>query len=230
MRQPLISSYSLKAAVLSLLLLCGVSATAQRPKKIIAQQPDTIPLFRGVAVSGDLVGFAQLTLGDYGQYESALRVNLKDKYFPVFELGYGKANADDVATRLRYKTNAPYARAGLDFNMMKNKHDDYRLYLGFRYAFTSFKYDVESPGLLDPIWRERVEFGAHDVKCSYHWLEAVIGIDAKLWGPIRLGWSVRYKRRLFHSESDFGNAWYVPGFGKGGNSRLGGTFNVIFEL
>lgn len=52
---------------------------------------DTIPLFRGLAVSGDLVGIAQLAFGDYGQYEVALRVNLKDKYFPIIELGYGKS-------------------------------------------------------------------------------------------------------------------------------------------
>ena len=230
MRQPLISSYFSRVSVLSLLLLCCVSVSAQRQRKIIAHQPDTIPLFRGIAVSADLVGVAQLTFGDYGQYEAALRVNLKDKYFPVFELGYGKADANDVATRLAYKAHAPYARAGLDFNVMKNKHDIYRFYTGFRYAFTSFKYDVDSPGITDPVWREHVEFEAHGVSCSYHWLEAVAGIDAKLWGPVRLGWRVRYKRRLFHREGQFGNAWYVPGFGKGSNSRLGGTFNIIVEL
>ena len=144
MRQPLISSYFSRVSVLSLLLLCCVSVSAQRQRKIIAHQPDTIPLFRGIAVSADLVGVAQLTFGDYGQYEAALRVNLKDKYFPVFELGYGKADANDVATRLAYKARAPYARAGLDFNVMKNKHDIYRFYTGFRYAFTSVKYDVLS--------------------------------------------------------------------------------------
>jgi len=55
-------------------------------------------------------------------------------------------------------------------------------------------------------------------------------VDAKIWGPVRLGWSARYKRRLLHDEGPLGNAWYVPGFGKTGGSRLGGTFNVIFEL
>ena len=58
-------------------------------------EKDTIPFFRGVAVSADLIGIAETTLGDYGQYEAALRINLRDKYFPVIEVGYGKADADD---------------------------------------------------------------------------------------------------------------------------------------
>ena len=32
------------------------------------------------------------------------------------------------------------------------------------------------------------------------------------------------------SFGDYGNTWYVPGFGKQGGSRFGGTFNVSFEL
>ena len=62
-------------------------------KKIVELENKTIPFFNGLAVSADLVGVAQMAFGDYGQYEAALRVNLKNKYFPVFELGYGKENA-----------------------------------------------------------------------------------------------------------------------------------------
>ena len=62
------------------------------------------------------------------------------------------------------------------------------------------------------------------------WAEFVFGVDAKIWGPVRMGWSLRYKRRLFHDDGDYGNTWYVPGFGKQGGSRFGGTFNVSFEL
>ena len=162
----------------------------------IANTEDSIPLFRNISVSFDLVGLAQMAFGDYGQYEGGLRVNLKDKYFPVVEVGLGKANAKDDATRLSYKTQAPYFRVGCDINVMKNKHDINRLYGGLRYG----------------------------------WVEFVFGVDAKIWGPIRLGWTARYKRRLFHNDGDVGNTWYVPGYGKEGNTRLGGTFNVTIEL
>lgn len=223
------SSYISRAILINLMLVLSLGTLAQGRKKII-EQPDTIPLFRGVAVSFDLVGAGQLMLSSYGQYEAALRINLKDQYFPVIEVGLGKADEDDVSTKLRYQTSAPYGRVGIDFNVMKNKHDDYRFYVGGRYAFSSFKYDISSPGMTDPIWGDHIEYNYPGNKGSYHWLEFVGGIDAKIWKFVRLGWSVRYKRRLFHSEADIGNPWYVPGFGKQGGTRLGATFNVIFEL
>lgn len=211
-------------------MLLNAHAQGGSKKNIIAETADSIPLFRGVAVSVDLVGPAEMMFGDYGQYEAAARINLKDKYFPVVELGWGKANAEDVATQLTYKTNAPYVRAGMDFNLMKNKHDIYRLLGGVRYAYTSFKYDVNSPNIVDPVWKDYVEYNAEGVKCNYHWLEFSFGVDAKIWGPVRMGWTVRYRKKLYSKAGDFGTPWYVPGFGKSGSTRLGGTFNVTFEL
>lgn len=223
------SSYTSRAILISLMLVLSLAARAQGQKKMV-EQPDTTPLFRGVAVSFDLVGAGQLMLSSYGQYEAALRINLRDKYFPIIEVGLGKADEDDVSTKLHYQTSAPYGRVGIDFNVMKNKHDDYRVYVGGRYAFSSFKYDIFSPGMTDPVWGDHIEYNHPGNKGSYHWLEFVGGIDAKIWKFVRLGWSIRYKRRLFHSEADIGNPWYVPGFGKQGGTRLGATFNVIFEL
>ena len=233
-----ISSFiSRTAAISMLLLLATTTAMAQRynstkeARRVArAAENDTIALFRGVAVSADLVGLAQQAFSDYGQYEAALRINLRDKYFPVFEVGYGKADADDPTTNLSYKTSAPYGRIGVDFNIAKNKHDDYRIYAGFRYAMTYYKFDVEGNGIKDPVWGDDVVYEAHDVKANYHWLEGVFGVDAKIAGPLRLGWSFRYRRRLFSDDGTMGNTWYVPGYGKQGGSRMGGTFNVIFEL
>ena len=181
-------------------------------------------------MSVDVVGLIQLGVSDYGQYEAALRVNLKDRYFPIIELGLGKCDSDDEATTLHYHTSAPYGRIGIDFNLMKNKHDIYRIYAGARYGFTSFKFDVSHPGLTDPYWKDEVSFGAEGVQSTYHWLEAVMGVDAKIWGPIHLGWSVRYRRRLARSVDALDNSWYVPGYGLSGGSVLGGTFNIILEI
>lgn len=191
---------------------------------------DSVPLFCGFAVSADLVGPVQMLIGDYGQYEAALRINLKDRYFPIVELGIGKADHDDDVTNIKYKTSAPYFKIGADFNLLKNKHDVYRLYAGARYAFTSYKYDLSHPGMEDPVWGNTAPYEAEGVKCSCQWLEAVIGVDAKMFGPVHLGWSLRYRSRLSHDDGALGNSWYVPGFGKSGGSNIGGTFNVIIDI
>lgn len=215
-----------------LLMLMTVSAMAQQGNgtKNIVQEKDTVSLFRSVSVSADLVGIAQLAFSDYGQYEAAARVNLRDKYFPIVEVGLGKANSENVTTKMTYKTSAPYLRAGVDFNLMKNKHDDYRVFVGARYALTYFKYDAFTTGLKDPVWGDDADYRIDGEKCNYHWLEGVVSVDAKIWGPLRLGWSVRYRKRLFYSDGEAGNCWYVPGYGKQGGTRLGGTFNVTIEI
>lgn len=238
-----ISSFISKSATISLLMLALTASPAAAQKKTMKaqagkktvkmteqNQTDSIALLRGVAVSADLIGLAQIAFSDYGQYEAAARVNLKDRYFPVVEIGYGKADADDPSTKLRYKTSAPYWRVGLDFNIAKNKHDDYRIYAGFRYAMTYYKFDVSSTDLKDPVWGDDVQFGAEGVKANYHWMEGVFGVDAKIAGPLRLGWSFRYRRRIAHNDGTMGGTWYVPGYGKQGGSRMSGTFNVIFEI
>lgn len=222
-------SASIRRAAISLLLVMAAQAVPAQGK-FFALQKDSVPLFRGFSVSFDLVGAGLMAFSDNGQYEGALRINLHDEWFPIVEAGLGKADHDDEVTRIHYKTSAPYFKIGVDKNLLKEKHGPNRLYGGFRYAFTSYKVDVSHPGFPDPVWQWDTPYGMTGVACRQHWLEAVIGLDAKIYGPFHLGWSVRYKRRIAHSEGEMGKAWYVPGFGIFGDTRLGGTFNVIIDI
>ena len=227
-QKPSISTCISRVAVSLVLLLAWLPADAQ---KLFRLEKDSIPLMRGFQVSFDLVGAAQLLFSDYGQYEAALRLNLHDQWFPIVEVGYGKANhAEDLVTGMAYKTQAPYFRVGVDFNMLKKKHQENRLYAGFRYAHTSYKVDVWHETFTDPVWQWPTVYEARDVACYQHWLEAVIGLDAQVFGPLHLGWSVRYRQRLAHGESDLGGSWYVPGYGTQDTSNIGATFNVIIDI
>ena len=121
--QKSISTY-ISSIIISLILLnLPQAAMAQKDVK----EDKDVPFFNGLAVSVDLVGPAEMIIGDYGQYEAGLKINLKDRYFPTVELGLGKADHDDDVTQICYKTSAPYAKVGIDFNILKNKHDIYRL-------------------------------------------------------------------------------------------------------
>ena len=223
-----ISTFISKVTIsLALLLVCSTAGA----QKLFKLEKDSIPLMRGFQVSFDLVGAGQMMWGDYGQYEAALRLNLHDQWFPIVELGYGKANHDDdPVTHLTYKTKAPYFRVGLDFNLLKKKHQSNRLFAGFRYAHTSYKVDLWRQDFPDPVWKWATGFGVRDEQCSQDWLEAVVGIDAKVFGPLHLGWSVRYKQRIAHNDGIIGKTWYVPGYGTWDSSTLGGTFNVIIDI
>ena len=146
---PKISKY-ISVAVISLLL--PFASYAQQTESEKAQQTvedltkKEAPVFGGVALSGDLVGVVMKSLNsDYSQMEVAAHLNFKEKYFPVFELGYGESNCEGEETGNTYKTKAPYFRIGMDYNFTKKWYTGNRLYLGIRYAFTSFKYDISSP-------------------------------------------------------------------------------------
>jgi len=206
------------------------TAVAQEKGKVYEEKKDTIPFYRGLSVSVDLVGVGMLAFSDYGQIEGAVRVNLKDRYFPTVEGGYGKADHVDDVTTFTYHTGAPYLKVGCDFNLLRNKHGANRLYAGVRYAFTSYKVDISHPTFPDPVWGTPVEYVVEGQQCSFHWLELVFGLDTKLWGPLRLGWSLRYKRRVAHQEGTLGSTWYVPGFGTFGKTLIGGTFQVMIDI
>lgn len=184
-----------------------------------------------VEVCVDALGVVQRWISSYGQYEAAVRLNMKDKYFPTAEIGLGDADKEETTTKLHYSALAPYARLGADMNVMRDKHDDYRIYVGLRAAYTSFKYDVTSTEpITDPVWGNRISIAETDVSCSYLWAELVAGVQARIIGPVHLGWTLRYKNRLHQSYGDAGEPWYVPGFGKRGSSRLGGSFNIIIAF
>lgn len=224
-----ISTYILRLSVS--LLLAIVALPSQAQLKMFRMENDSIPLFRGFTLSFDLVGAAMLMFGDHGEIGGALRVNLHDQWFPVFETGIGRAHHEkDAVTSITYKTTAPYFRIGMDWNILRRKHQANRLYVGFRYAFTSYKVDIIRDDLPDPVWLSKTGFGVDGLACSMHWLEIVMGIDAKIFGPFHLGWDVRYRRRLIHKEGDLGNTWYVPGFGINGQDQLSANFNVIFDI
>ena len=215
----------------SLLLLAAGSMTTQAQSKMFRLEKDSVPLFRGFSLSFDLVGPAMLLLSDHGEYEGALRLNLHDQWFPVFELGVGRANHKrDEVTFITYKTTAPYFRIGMDWNILKKKHQPNKMYAGFRYAFTHYKADIIREPLPDPVWKDKVGFSMEGMSCSQHWIEAVLGIDAQVYGPLHLGWTVRYKRRLHQSDVPIGQSWYVPGFGIYDTDQFSANFNVIIDI
>lgn len=212
--------------LINLMLPCG---TLSAQKRIVAAK-DTTAFFQGVLVGVDLFGAVQRQVSDYGQYEAFLRLNIKGKYLPVFELGLGDAeHKEDAVTKITTKTRAPYGRIGCDFNVMKNKHDIYKLFVGVRYAYSNFDFEFSYPGVKDPAWGGVTPYYIKENNYA-HWIEGVFGVDAKVVGPVHLGWTVRYRRRIGSSDSQIGDVWYIPGFGRSDKTNIGGTFNLSIGI
>lgn len=188
------------------------------------------PLFAGFSVSGNLVGMFLVAFTSYGEIEGAVRLNLHEKYFPIGEVGIGVCDKTDDATDLHFETRAPYIRLGCDYNFLSNNPNGNRVFAGARIGFTTFKYDISGPNFEDNIWGGTLSNNYTGLKGNQSWIELVFGLEAKIWSIFHLGWSLRYKNRITHSSGSVGEPWYVPGYGKGGSSVIGGTFNLIFDI
>jgi hypothetical protein len=195
------------------------------------------PLYNGISIATDLVGIGSKVLGsDFLTAEISVEANLKNRFFPIVELGYGSTNTwGDRETH--YKGSAPFFKLGMNYNTMYKKDNKGYLYVGLRYAFSPLKYDVftndinGNPELNDPIWKENAPaFNHKGLKGNMHWFELVCGVKVHIYKPIYMGWSVRMKRRLSSSSSEHGDPWFVPGFGTFGSSKWGITYSLIYQL
>lgn len=191
---------------------------------------DSTAVINGFQVNVDLVGPIQSMLSDKKYYEVGARLSIKDIVYPAVELGYGNTDYVDVESGTFYNCGGLYGRLGFDFNMMKDKHDDYKLFLGARLGYSNFKFDVSVPDAQDPVWGGNAEYKVKDASCNYLWLEFLAGVDARIAGPVHLGWTMRYKRKMNGSYSGIDKAWYVPGYGNDDTSGFGATFTVGVEI
>lgn len=208
----------------------GVQYSSREEAAAALAAEKAIPLFAGVSVSADVCGAVMAACTPYGQYEAAARINLRGRYFPIFEIGIGTSNHTNETTEIHYKVHAPYFRLGMDYNVAKNHRSGNRIFVGVRYAFSSYNYDVDGPNLTDPVYGTVQPYRFSGLRGTNHWGEALFGLEAKVWGILHLGWSVRYRLRIYNKKSPLGNPWYVPGYGKNDTHALGGTFNVIFDI
>ncbi len=202
------------------------------------------PLYNGVNVGVDLFGIGNKVLGgDFLSSEVSVDVNLKNRIFPVVEMGYGKTDSwNDYGTH--YKSSAPYFRIGMDYNVLFKKNFKNYLFVGLRYATTSFKYDIEALDINDPVYGGKINnpnqednifggsvpFNHKGMKGSMQWFELCGGIRAHIWKDLYMGWTVRFKYRTSSTMDNYGNPWYIPGYGKYSSNTIGLTYTVIYKL
>ncbi|MBQ8674551.1 MAG: hypothetical protein IJ511_11035 [Bacteroides sp.] len=255
------SSYSINRTlglILFLCLLLGQPLSAQvsggspsqgntprkAEKKEKVQEVPEAPLYNGLSVGLDLWGLGGKVLGsDFLSTEVSVSANLKNRYFPIVELGYGTTDAwNDKGTN--YKTSAPYFRIGMDYNTLYNKAHGHMLLVGLRYAATSFKYDVMAldindpiyggsvgnPNLEDDIWGGSQPFNHKGMKGSMQWIEFCVGIRAHIWQNLYMGWAMRFKFKTSATTGQYGDPWYVPGFGKYASNKLGVSYTITYKL
>ncbi len=190
-----------------------------------------VPFFCGVAVMADLAGPVMKALDTkFNQLECGARLNFLDHYFPAVELGLGECDRKGQENNNQFHTRAPYFRVGMDYNLNK-KHNGNRFFASVRYAFSNYKYDFTNPDFIDPVYSGAQQgFTLKDQSARMQWAEIGVGCETRLWSFIRMGWTFRFKLRIHQKGNEYGDPYYVPGYGKNGTTTWGGACNLIFDV
>lgn len=230
-----ISRYiSLLLILNSLFFLPSATWAQKKSKEELKADYKASPVYQGSSVGIEIAGLAGHLLGsDMLSSEVILQSNLKNRFFPTLEIGYGQTDVIHDTNSLHYKTSAPYFRIGMDYNAfyLKPYLPGY-LYAGLRYAMTSFSYDIEGPDMHDPNYGGiiQIPYAFDGNKSKANWIEAVVGIKVKIYKRFCMGWAVRYKMRMSITNAENSEPWYVPGFGKNSSSSFNLTYNLIYNL
>ena len=97
------SRYTLRLLILASSCLLGVASgwgqqvhkavSAEKKAEMEKEERKKIPLYQGLSLEWEIAGLASHLLGsDILNSEIALRANLKNRFLPVVEAGYGKAD------------------------------------------------------------------------------------------------------------------------------------------
>ena len=207
----------------------GQKVKRDKKGKQVVVEEEPRPVFGGAAAMVDLVGFVMKAAGSWANMEVAGRLNFKEKFFPIAELGIGTCNRDGKANSNNLSITAPYFRVGLDYNINKKQNGN-RFFAGVRYGFTSFSYDFDNPKQYDMLYKKLIPLHLKDMDGHAQWLELVIGYETKLWSFIRLGGNFRFRFKTVGDFDDRGEPWFVPGFGINETSAYAATVNLAFDF
>lgn len=197
-----------KTLTIFLMLCCCAAVFAER------EYGDSA-LYQGLNIKLD-VGQTVYTLArshaDRQQYEVAVNANLRNKYYPTVELGYGLSH--DVAGGGTYNGQGAFTRIGIDINpLRKGQSRDYALLAGLRFGLALQDFSLTGVTLHDDYWSAGGVI--RDYPPTFRadaWGEAVAGLQIKVAGPITMGWFARI-HFLFTGRVGDHQPYYIPGFG-----------------
>lgn len=189
------------------------------------------PLLHSASLSVDLFTPAMRAFGTkYGLGEIAAEVNLHNRYIPVLEFGLGEAKNTPEDNNYTYRSPiAPFFRIGMNYNFLYQSNPDYLIMAGVRYGFTPFKFEVTDITQQPGYWDEPLTYSIPSQNVTAGYFQILLALRVRIIDNFSLGWSVRYQSLLHDSDTPYGNAWYIPGFGPR-NRTINATFSLSYTV
>lgn len=189
------------------------------------------PLLTDLSVGVNLIEPLFMAFGQtYASVDVNATLNMWNRIQPTLELGLGwaKSTPDDMNYTYHGKPS-PYFKVGANYNFLFKNSPDYQAYLGIRLGYSTFTYDITDVRYLNSYWDEVLPGEIKGERSHALWGEAGAGLRAKLYGPISLGWMIRYHGIFNYGKSDHSRPWFIPGYGPR-NGSLGFSLSIYYVL
>ncbi len=173
-------------------------------------------LFNGLRVDLDIAPLVTsfINKGNALSYEAAIQTELLERYYPVFELGFGSANKT-TSSDINFKGSALFYRIGLDFNLIKNKKEQiYKNYflVGARLAHNYMHYNLNNM-LINPGYWSDSQTNSYKLQQSNFWFEIAAGLRVEIFKNTYLGWNIRFRNLINKNKPGEFIPLYIPGYG-----------------
>lgn len=172
-------------------------------------------IYQGTQIKLDIfnpVYEAARSKGGVQDYEIAVNVRLKQRYYPTLELGY--AQAKDSADGGHFSGKGGFLRLGVDINgLRKHPESPHALLVGIRIATAYQHYSLTEIQTNTPYWSmATIDFP--DQRRADVWGEVVAGCQVKIAAGFYMGWAARLKILFTRKAKNDGPLpYYIPGFG-----------------
>ena len=189
------------------------------------------PLFGGALITADLAApFMNLLGTQYGNYEAAVEFDIYHRFFPVLEVGVGSAWYTPDGNNYTFKCNPSlYGRIGVNYNFFFNNGSESFFAVGLRYGLTSFSYNWENITFNDSYWDDEVVANTPQEQAFAHWGEVVIALRVQIYKNFFMGWSGRFRLLAGCDSSQYGDPYFIPGFGPK-ETAFGFTYTVGYNI
>lgn len=199
---------------------------------ILTKAPRCVyPRWESVSVGINLWDAVARAFGQkYGLASIWGEVSIHNWFKPMVEFGFGNADYIPKQENYHYKSGiAPYFKFGLNYNFLYNSDPRYQVYLGLRYGISSFSYEVTDVTVNQGYWQENETFDIPKQNATVGYFEFLVGLRVMLGANICAGWELKVHSKANHSKCEYGDPWYIPGYGTSG-SLFTGSLSISYRL
>jgi len=151
-------------------------------------------------------------------YELITSLRILEDFSIASEIGSLDRYIEDE--NINFTSTGEYIKFGFDYNLFNNWVGmDNSIYLGMRFATSSFNNKIDSYTLRNPdsYWSNNVTGNYETINHSNQnakWIELLVGIKVETIKNIYLGINLRLNRLLSNTSPNNFNNLYIPGFNK----------------